>query len=58
MPRRRNKVDPLEELEICTKLLCGQSHNHMKVREYDKALIGYNKVFNEYGGKVEIIGNF
>lgn len=54
MPRRRNKVDPLEELETCTKLLCDQSHNHMKVREYDKALIGYNKVVNVKSGEVKI----
>lgn len=44
MPRKKQKVDTLEEIETTIKLLCDQSNNHMKVREYYKALKGYNKV--------------
>ncbi|XP_017471990.1 PREDICTED: tetratricopeptide repeat protein 25 isoform X2 [Rhagoletis zephyria] len=43
MPRKRSKVDPFEEMETNIKLLCDQSHNHMKVREYGRALAGYNQ---------------
>ncbi|XP_030244680.1 tetratricopeptide repeat protein 25 isoform X2 [Drosophila navojoa] len=43
MPRKKQKVDTLEEIETTIKLLCDQSNNHMKVREYYKALKGYNK---------------
>jgi len=45
MPRKKPKqIDPIEEMENTIKLLCDQSKNHMKVREYDKALAGYNQV--------------
>lgn len=44
MPRKKPKVDTQEEIEICIKLLCDQSKNHMKSREYEKALNGYNQV--------------
>lgn len=44
MPRKKQKVDTLEEIETNIKLLCDQSNNHMKVREYYKALTGYNQV--------------
>ncbi|KAI8035865.1 hypothetical protein M5D96_011296 [Drosophila gunungcola] len=43
MPRKKPKVDTLEEIETSIKLLCDQSNNHMKVRAYDKALFGYNQ---------------
>ncbi|XP_037944553.1 tetratricopeptide repeat protein 25-like isoform X2 [Teleopsis dalmanni] len=43
MPRKKSKVDSLEEIETAIKLLCDQANNHMKVREYDKALRGYNQ---------------
>ncbi|XP_034653166.1 tetratricopeptide repeat protein 25 isoform X2 [Drosophila subobscura] len=43
MPRKKQKVDTIEEIETNIKLLCDQSNNHMKVREYDKALFGYNQ---------------
>ncbi|XP_032590757.1 outer dynein arm-docking complex subunit 4 isoform X2 [Drosophila grimshawi] len=43
MPRKKQKVDTLEEIETNIKLLCDQSNNHMKVREYYKALNGYNQ---------------
>lgn len=44
MPRKKPKEDTIEEIEQNIKLLCDQSKNHMKSREYDKALIGYNQV--------------
>lgn len=44
MPRKKAKVDTIEEIETCIKLLCDQSKSHMKSREYEKALIGYNQV--------------
>ncbi|EDW61093.2 outer dynein arm-docking complex subunit 4 isoform X2 [Drosophila virilis] len=43
MPRKKQKVDTIEEIETTIKLLCDQSNNHMKVREYYKALTGYNQ---------------
>ncbi|EDW56722.1 GM15664 [Drosophila sechellia] len=43
MPRKKPKVDTLEEIETNIKLLCDQSNNHMKVRAYEKALFGYNQ---------------
>ncbi|KNC23380.1 hypothetical protein FF38_00776 [Lucilia cuprina] len=43
MPRKKAKVDTLEEIETSIKLLCDQSKNHMKSREYEKALNGYNQ---------------
>ncbi|XP_020716729.1 tetratricopeptide repeat protein 25 isoform X2 [Ceratitis capitata] len=55
MPRKKSKVDPLEELETCTKLLCDQSHNHMKVREYDRALIGYNQALELNGTDINAL---
>lgn len=44
MPRKKAKIDTFEEIETSIKLLCDQSKNHMKSREYEKALIGYNQV--------------
>ncbi|XP_061401623.1 outer dynein arm-docking complex subunit 4 isoform X2 [Musca vetustissima] len=43
MPRKKPKVDTIEEIEQNIKLFCDQSKNHMKSREYEKALIGYNQ---------------
>ncbi|XP_030375668.1 tetratricopeptide repeat protein 25 isoform X2 [Scaptodrosophila lebanonensis] len=43
MPRKKPKVETIEEIETTIKLLCDQSNNHMKVREYYKALTGYNQ---------------
>lgn len=44
MTRKKAKVDTIEEIETCIKLFCDQSKNHMKTREYEKALFGYNQV--------------
>ncbi|XP_073848434.1 outer dynein arm-docking complex subunit 4 isoform X2 [Musca autumnalis] len=43
MPRKKPKVDTIEEIEQNIKLFCDQSKNHMKSREYEKALVGYNQ---------------
>lgn len=58
MPRKKAKVDTIEEIETCIKLLCDQSKNHMKSREYEKALIGYNQVkWFLFGCNAEIFKN-
>ena len=44
MPRKKPKVNTIEDIENSIKLFCDQSKNHMKSREYEKALIGYNQV--------------
>ncbi|XP_075166194.1 outer dynein arm-docking complex subunit 4 isoform X2 [Haematobia irritans] len=43
MPRKKPKEDTIEEIEQNIKLFCDQSKNHMKSREYEKALVGYNQ---------------
>lgn len=47
MPRKKPKVNTIEEIENSIKLFCDQSKNHMKSREYEKALTGYNQVKNK-----------
>lgn len=54
MPRKKQKVDTIEEIETTIKLLCDQSNNHMKVREHYKALTGYNQVNIVFVRKADI----
>lgn len=44
MPRAKPKIDPSDEMEMNIKLLCDQAANHMKCRNYSKALGGYCQV--------------
>lgn len=44
MPRKKAVKDPQEEIEATCKLLCDEAANHMKVRNYTKALNVYQKV--------------
>ncbi|XP_067633437.1 outer dynein arm-docking complex subunit 4 isoform X2 [Eurosta solidaginis] len=55
MPRKKSKVDPFEEMETNIKLLCDQSHNHMKVREYGRALSGYNQALKLNGTDINAL---
>lgn len=41
---RKKVVDPQEDLDATCKLLCDEASNHMKVRNYSRALNVYNKV--------------
>ncbi|XP_037032171.1 tetratricopeptide repeat protein 25-like [Bradysia coprophila] len=40
---RKKVVDPQDEIDTCCKLLCDEASNHMKVRNYHRALNVYNK---------------
>lgn len=44
MPRKKAVKDPQDEIDATCKLLCDEARNHMKVRNYIKALAVYNKV--------------
>lgn len=44
MPRKKPIKDPQAELDATCKLLCDEARNHMKVRNFLKALSVYNKV--------------
>lgn len=46
MPKKKPAKDPRDDLEATCKLLCGEALNHMKVRNYSKAFLVYNKVCN------------
>lgn len=41
---RKKVVDPQDDIDTCCKLLCDEASNHMKVRNYHRALKVYNKV--------------
>ncbi len=41
---RKKVVDPQDDIDTCSKLLCDEASNHMKVRNYHRALNVYNKV--------------
>lgn len=55
-PRRKNQqkmtrkkvVDPQDDIDASCKLLCDEALNHMKVRNYQRALNVYNKVNKSY----------
>lgn len=44
MPRKKVVKDPQDEIDATCKLLCDEAANHMKVRNYTKALTVYQKV--------------
>lgn len=44
MSRKRTKKNPKDELNAMRKVLCDEAQNQMKVRNFGKALIGYNQV--------------
>lgn len=44
MPKKRIIRDPHDEIEAQCKLLCDEAANHMKVRNYTRALNVYKKV--------------
>lgn len=44
MPRKKPVKDPQDEIDAACKLLCDEAANHMKVRNYTKALTVYEKV--------------
>lgn len=48
MPRKKTAKDPQEDIDATCKLLCDEASNHMKVRNYVKALSVYNKVGRHY----------
>lgn len=41
---RKKVVDPQDDIDTTCKLLCDEASNHMKVRNYNRALNVYNKV--------------
>lgn len=44
MSRKRSKKNPRDETEAMRKILCDEASNQMKVRNFSKALIGFNQV--------------
>ena len=44
MSRKRTKKNPKDEIQAMKKILCDEAQNQMKVRNFTKALIGYNQV--------------
>lgn len=44
MSRKRTKKNPKDELEAMRKIMCDEATNQMKVRNFTKALIGFNQV--------------
>lgn len=44
MPKKRVVRDPQDEVDAQCKLLCDEAGNHMKVRNYTRALSVYQKV--------------
>lgn len=44
MARKKVMKDPQDEIDAACKLLCDEAANHMKVRNYTKALSAYQKV--------------
>lgn len=44
MARKKVVKDPQDEIDAACKLLCDEAANHMKVRNYNKALNAYQKV--------------
>lgn len=44
MSRKRTKKNPKDELNAMRKILCDEASNQMKVRNFAKALIGFNQV--------------
>lgn len=57
MSRKRNKKkDAKDEIEAMRKILVDEASNQMKMRNYAKALIGFNQVSKENLGKIKIPG--
>jgi hypothetical protein len=44
MSRKRTKKNPKDEINAMRKILCDEASNQMKVRNFAKALIGFNQV--------------
>lgn len=44
MPKKKPPKDTQDDVDAICKLLCDEARNHMKVRNYTKALNVYNKV--------------
>lgn len=44
MSRKRSKKNPKDEMEAMRKIMCDEATNQMKVRNFMKALIGFNQV--------------
>lgn len=44
MSRQKRKKNPKDEIEAMRKILCDEATNQMKMRNYAKALIGFNQV--------------
>ena len=40
----RNKKNPNDEIEAMRKIFCDEASNQMKMRNYAKAVIGFNQV--------------
>jgi hypothetical protein len=49
MSRKRTKKNPKDELNAMRKILCDEASNQMKVRNFTKALIGFNQVRKKNG---------
>lgn len=47
MSRKRTKKNPKDELNAMRKILCDEASNQMKVRNFTKALIGFNQVIEK-----------
>ncbi|XP_037916712.1 tetratricopeptide repeat protein 25 isoform X2 [Hermetia illucens] len=55
MPRAKPKIDPSDEMELNIKLLCDQAANHMKCRNYSKALGGYCQALELNGNDINAL---
>lgn len=44
MSRKRTKKNPKDEMDTMRKIMCDEATNQMKVRNFTKALIGFNQV--------------
>lgn len=44
MSRQKRKKNPKDEIEAMRKILCDEATNQMKMRNYAKALLGFNQV--------------
>lgn len=44
MSRKRSKKNPKDDSEAMRKIMCDGAKNQMKVRNFTKALIGFNQV--------------
>lgn len=44
MSRKRTRKNAKEEIGAMKKVLCDEAQNQMKMRNYAKAIVGYNQV--------------